>query len=151
MVKAYGSGALMAKCNIKSAFRLLPVPPDDFRLLGFQFDNMFFVYSALPMGCSISCAGFEHSFLEWALERRAGLKQVVHYLDDFLFCGASYSERGVYLVSCFQHLTAELGVSLAEEKTEGPSMVLTFLGIELDTESQCSRLPMVNSPPWCCV
>ena len=34
-----------------------------------------------------------------------------------------------------------LGVPLAQGKTEGPSQVMTFLGIELDTRTQMARLP----------
>ncbi|XP_060110755.1 vomeronasal type-2 receptor 26-like [Heteronotia binoei] len=45
------------------------------------------------------------------------------------------------LLQSFQDLALELGVPLAHKKTEGPSTVLTFLGIELDTCQQSSRLP----------
>ena len=41
----------------------------------------------------------------------------------------------------FRALAKELGLPLAEEKTEGPAMTLTFLGIELDSVHQTSRLP----------
>ena len=36
MVKKLGIGAKLAKMDIKSAFRLLPVYPGDFDLLGFK-------------------------------------------------------------------------------------------------------------------
>lgn len=35
----------------------------------------------------------------------------------------------------------ELGVPLAHDKTEDPSSLCTFLGVELDSEAACSRLP----------
>ena len=38
-------------------------------------------------------------------------------------------------------LCAELGVPLAEEKTVGPSTVITFLGIELDAIKFEARFP----------
>ena len=38
-------------------------------------------------------------------------------------------------------LCSELGVPLAEEKTVGPSTVITFLGIELDSVKFEARLP----------
>lgn len=65
-VRWYGQGALMAKADIESAFRLLPVHPDSFRLLGSQWNWEFYVDQCLPMGCSISCALFEQfsSFVE---------------------------------------------------------------------------------------
>lgn len=45
------------------------------------------------------------------------------------------------LLAEFQRLCYDLGVPLAEEKTKGSSTRLTFLGIELDTEAQTSRIP----------
>ena len=62
-----GAGAEMAKSDIKSAFRLLPVHDSDFELLGIHFNDKWYVDKALPMGCSISCSLFESfsTFLEW--------------------------------------------------------------------------------------
>ena len=82
-----GSLFELVKADFKLAFRLLPVHPADFELLGFQFG--FYMDKAMPMGCSVSCAAFEcfSSFLEWALKCRVRLSHVIHYLDDFLFCG----------------------------------------------------------------
>ena len=56
MVFDLGTGALMAKRDIKSAFRLLPIHPDDFNLLGVQIEGRIFVNKSLPFGCS--CALF---------------------------------------------------------------------------------------------
>ncbi|XP_072037394.1 uncharacterized protein [Amphiura filiformis] len=39
LVAGEGEGALMAKSDIKSAFRLLPISPGDFELLGFKFEG----------------------------------------------------------------------------------------------------------------
>lgn len=43
MAKAGGPRALIAKCDIKAAFRLLPVHTDDFKILGFQFERQFYM------------------------------------------------------------------------------------------------------------
>ena len=48
-----GRGAWLAKSVIRSAFRLLPVSPDDYELLGFSFEGSFYYDMCLPMGCSI--------------------------------------------------------------------------------------------------
>ncbi|KAJ1095702.1 hypothetical protein NDU88_000860 [Pleurodeles waltl] len=50
MLRELGPGALMAKSDIESAFRLLPVHPDDFNLLGFQFEGRFYFDKCMPMG-----------------------------------------------------------------------------------------------------
>ena len=84
-MRNYAVGADMAKCDTKSAFRLLPVHPADFSLLCFAFVGLFYTDGALPMGCLISCVPFEcfSSFMEWALRSKTGIEHVVHYLDDF--------------------------------------------------------------------
>ena len=69
-----------------------------------------------------------------------GLPYIVHYLDDYLFCGESRTVQCRCILQTFQDLARELGVPLAEEKTEGPCMTLTYLGVELDTIQQYSRL-----------
>ena len=93
---------------------------------------------AMPMGCSISCTAFEHFslFLEWMLKCRVGPCQVIHYLDDFLFCGKPGTAQCEHLVRMFRRITKEFGVPLADEKTKGPCTVITSLGIELDTIQQ---------------
>ena len=55
MIHKLGKNAKMAKCDIKSAFRLLRLSPGDFDLMGFKFENQFFFDKCLPMGASISC------------------------------------------------------------------------------------------------
>ena len=66
---------------------------------------------------------------------------ILHYLDDFLIIGPPPSN------TCLQHLNHlkqachTLGVPLTLEKVEGPSTVLTFLGILLDTHQMEVRSP----------
>lgn len=80
----------MAKCDIKSAFLLLPMHPKDFKLLRFCFEGQIYMERALLMGCFVSCAVFEafSSFLDWALGQWVRCGGIAHYLDNFLFVGA---------------------------------------------------------------
>ena len=48
----------MAKVEVESAFRIMPVSPADRPLLGFQWLGKFYMDAVLPMGCSSSCAIF---------------------------------------------------------------------------------------------
>ena len=41
-------------------------------------------------------------------------------------------------------MVSELGLPLAQEKTEGPATFLTFLGTELVTRQQTSKLPHIK-------
>ena len=53
---------------------------------------------------------------------------IVHYLDDYLFCGKCGTAQCNHIMQTFQDLTGELGVPLAEENTEGPCTKLIYLG-----------------------
>ena len=81
--------------------------------------------------------------LQWMLSQR-GIFNLLHYLDDFIFVAASIdqavSQKSI-LVDSFQYL----GVPLEPSKLEGPTTCLTFLGIQIDTESLLLRLPEEKS------
>lgn len=143
LVRRAGRGALLAKSDIESAFRLLPVHPDCFHLLGCYLDGHYYYDMCLPMGCSISCHYFElfSSFLEWVVRYETGSTAVTHYLDDFLFVGPADSQHCSFLLDTFRFFMARFGVPLSAEKTEGPVTTLSFLGIELYTVSMVFRLP----------
>ena len=53
-----GKGALLAKLDVKSAFRICPVRPEDWHLLGFMFEDMYFVDLCLPFGLRSSVNRF---------------------------------------------------------------------------------------------
>ena len=90
-----GPSALMAKSDIKSAFHLLPVHPDDFDLLGFNFKGSFYYDKCMPTCCSISCVTFERfsTFLEYCAHQVAATDNILHYLDDFFFVGRADSNE----------------------------------------------------------
>ena len=94
LVVEAGKDALLAKADIKSAFRLLPIHPDDFYLLGFH--NFHFVDKALPMVASCAPALFEtfSTFLEWVVKMRQGLIACVTM--QMIFCS---SGRQIWWVS----------------------------------------------------
>ena len=138
-----GRGCFLAKTDIQSAFRLLPVHPDSYHLLGFYFKGHYFFDTAMPMGLSISCQVFEtfSTALQWIAQTHFSIGDMLHILDDFLFISLTH-DLSKQSLATFQSLCDHLGVPLAKEKTEGPSQCLTFAGIELDTNCLEARLPM---------
>ena len=50
IIQALGNGALMAKLDLKAAYRSVPVHPDDRFLLGTRWGDSIFVDTALPFG-----------------------------------------------------------------------------------------------------
>ena len=88
-----GKGAYMAKTDVKNAFRIIPIKPDNQNLLGMKWEGQFYFDRCLPMGASSSCHIFEKfsSALEFIVKKQ-GISNVIHYLDDFLILNKSKSE-----------------------------------------------------------
>jgi len=137
-----GPGALLAKADIKSAYRLVPVHPEDRLLLGMQWKGEYFVDAMLPFGLRSAPKVFTAvaDALEWCVRRR-GVIGIDHYLDDFIIVAPPGSSRCQSYMSIFEEECAALGVTLAPEKKEGPATRLVFLGIEVDTVAGTLSLP----------
>ena len=96
------NGALMAKVDIKNAYRLLPVHPEDRLLLGMEWQGQVYVDTALPFGLRSVPKIFTAlaDLLEWIIRKR-GVDHVDHYLDDFIILGPandSSCRRGLDVV-----------------------------------------------------
>ncbi|XP_033730175.1 uncharacterized protein LOC117319492 [Pecten maximus] len=141
-IKQLGQGCFLAKTDIESAFRIVPIHPDDRKMLGLQWEGKLYFDKCLPMGLSESCKIFEElsTALEWVVASKFRSPGVVHVLDDFLFIARTKSECEAILNS-FQDMCSFIGIPLAPEKTFGPAQVLPFLGITLDSVNMEARLP----------
>ncbi len=87
IIKTMGPGCYMAKTDIQSAFRIIPIHPKDSNLLGMQWEGNYYFDRCLPMGLAISCSLFEKfsTALEWIARNVLLASAVIHVLDDFLF------------------------------------------------------------------
>lgn len=85
LVKQCGRGCYMAKTDLRNAFRLVPVSPQDYELLGFSWQGSNYFDRCLSMGGSSSCKIFEavSSALQLIAEHKFGCSNMVHILDDF--------------------------------------------------------------------
>jgi len=70
-----------------------------------------------------------------------GLHSIDHYLDDFILVGKKFSNDCSTLMNTFMDVCDELGVPIAENKTVGPSNIITFLGFIIDTVLMMVRIP----------
>ena len=143
MVQREGQGSYLFKVDIKSAFRLLPIHPDNFSLLGMEFQGKYYVDKCLPFGLSVSCALFEKfsSFLEWHIKDTTKSDELIHYLDDFCGCNSQHLKAKSILEQTLNAFDT-FGVPVADDKVEGPSTRIKFLGLEVDTEKMLVQLPM---------
>ena len=143
LVRHEGVGSYLVKIDIKSAFRLLPIHPEDFELLGMHYQGKYYIDKCLPFGLSVSCALFEKfsTFLEWCLKHYTGSDQIIHYLDDFAACDRRLQGAKSILDNSLD-LFSSLGVPIADNKIEGPSTSIKFLGLEVDTVAMMVKLPL---------
>ena len=136
---------MMAKLDLRDAYRMVPVHPVDRPLLGMRWKGSVFIDCALPFGLRSAPKIFSAlaDALIWIVHTK-GFPLSMHYLDDFLLLDPPNSQTCAAALVTTQQLCKELGVSVAEEKTEGPTTTLTFLGIELDSVKMQLRLPQVK-------
>ena len=137
-----GPQSLLAKIDIKSAFRLIPVHPADRHLLAMSWKGSLYIDMCLPFGLRSAPRLFNTlaDLLAWILKDR-GVTFILHYLDDFLTMGPPGSADCEHNLQLIKEICHFLGIPLALEKVEGPSPTLDFLGITLDTSRMEARLP----------
>ena len=135
-------GALLAKIDIESAYRLVPVHPLDRPLQAVEWGGALYVDPMLPFGLRSAPKIFNAlaDGLDWYLGH-LGVRFAFHYLDDFLVVGPPASPECAQALAVLNGTCAGLGIPIAEHKREGPTTCLTFLGIEVDTVSGQLRLP----------
>ena len=141
-----GLGCWLVKLDVEAAYKQVPVRPEDWCLLGFQWESKWYYERVLPFGLRSSCRLWEiyaaalHHFLAKSLSLPFD-RIVIHYVDDFLFV-VKVKHHAEEFRDAALRLCSMLGIPMAAGKTEGPVNSLTFLGIELDTVKMEARLPV---------
>lgn len=132
-------GWFMAKVDLQSAYRCVPLHPSQFKLTGLQWTftgtdkPQYFYDCCLPFGARKSPAIFHR--LTQAVKRmmvRKGFKSIVVYLDDFLVAGPTFQECLVAYNTLIK-LLRSLGFMISWTKVCDPCQRLTFLGVVIDT------------------
>ena len=138
----YGKGEVMAKIDIESAYRLIPVHPIDRPLQAMEWKGQIYIDPMLPFGLRSAPKLFNAvaDALEWHLKQR-GIQHVFHYLDDFIVVARPASSDCRKAIGILNEACAYLSVPIADHKRDGPTTCLTFLGIEVDTMAGQLRLP----------
>ena len=137
-----GQGALIAKADVKAAYRNVPVHPRDRWLLGMKWREETYVDGTLPFGLRSAPLIFTAlgDAVEW-IALRKGASWLRHYIDDFVMVGRAGTNECAEAVRALKETCQELGMPLDENKEEGPSEVLTFLGMEIDSINMEVTLP----------
>lgn len=142
-----GRGCFLAKTDVDSALRLIPLRPCDYQLFGMQWGGKFYCDKVLPFGLTSAPFLFNQlsEAVEWLLLNHCGISFVCHILDDFLVIEPP-SPIAPHNLAC-QHslssmlLSFNLGIPTAPHETQGHSTTLEFMGIVLDSDGMEARLP----------
>ena len=131
------------KTDLKSAFRILPGKPGNFWILIMQAEHpetgklYFFIDKCMPFGHSISCALFQKfsnalaHIVRFLVRHDIPSDPLTNYLDDFLFMALTKLLCN-NLLDTFLSMCQNIGVPVAEEKTEWADTIVVFLGVLLD-------------------
>jgi len=144
-VMELGSGALVAKADVRAAYRNVPVHPRDRWLLGMEWKGETYVDGTLPFGLRSAPLLFTAlgDAVEWIAQKR-GASWLRHYIDDFVMVGRPGTGECAEAMSALKETCKKLGMPLEPNKEEGPSEVITFLGLEIDSINMEVRLPQVK-------
>jgi hypothetical protein len=145
-VRMIKPGTFLAKLDLSSAYRSIPLHPDAFPLTGIQWtfsgdDKPTFMYDArLPFGAGMAWSIFQT--LSYSVVRMMARRNfhVVSYIDDFL-CVEDTEQRCFECHESLQELLSGLGYVVNKEKTESPNQVMSFLGVSIDCVERTLSLP----------
>ena len=132
----------MFKMDIKHAFRVLPIKPSQWFLMGFKWMGLYFIDFRLPFGLR-SSPGIFTRFADaicWILQNVYNLPYTIHYADDYFFVtlhqNSAVKDFNLALIAF-----KELGIPIANEKTIPPTTCLPFLGIIIDSSDLTMCVP----------
>nr|XP_055053787.1 uncharacterized protein LOC129438918 [Misgurnus anguillicaudatus] len=142
LIKNAGRGAWLAKVDITSAFKVMPIHPDWWHLFGVRWHEKYYFAVRLTFGCKSSPKIFDmlSEAICWILSNNYAIPYLIHLLDDFLIISPPDAIPAAHLITV-QNVFSKLGVPIAQEKTSGPDTSIEFLGINLDTIKFQASLP----------
>ena len=118
IINKLGPGTLLSKIDLKDAFRLIPVRPTDWNLLGIHWQQNYYIDTCLPFGLRSAPYLFNRfsSALHWILEHNYGVQHLLHYLDDFFTVGPADSDVCEHSLNAMLMLCNILNVPIKPSK-----------------------------------
>ena len=142
LIKSAGVGALMCKCDISDAFKLVPLKPQTWSMFGIKWKTLYYFYQRLVFGCRSSPKLFDQLSIAicWIAKHKYKIDNIIHLLDDFLTVEPATNE-GDRTMALLTMLFKKLNIPLSPKKTMGPLTKLEYLGIILDSVNMQAELP----------
>ena len=94
LIAKLGPGALLAKVDIESAYRLIPVHPQDRPLQAMRWEGQLYIDPMLPFGLHSDPKIFNAvaNALNWHLHQ-SEIPLIRHYMDDFIIIAPPHSSQ----------------------------------------------------------
>ena len=140
IVRKTPTSAFMFTVDIARAYRNFHSDPLDWPLLCERWGEEHFLDVSMPFGARASSCHMQRvaEFIMRIL-RREGMQGAM-YLDDIIIV-ASDEASATLQYERVRHLLAELGLPEAVDKTQPPSQVVTWLGIQIDAGNMVLSIP----------
>ena len=121
-----GKGSYMAKTDICSAFRNVPVHPKDWELLGMHWNGLYFFDTVLPFGLRSAPYIFNQlsDAIQWIAKTNYDIRHILHILDDFFLIEPPPRANCMTSLCKLLTLMTNLNVPIASSKTYAASTSL---------------------------
>ena len=134
-------GYYMAKIDLKAAYRSVGINPNHYPLTGLQWtfegdeNPSYLVDTRLMFGASQAVEIFHRisNAVVRMAQKRLPQAKIVNYLDDFLIIAPTYQECNLVMESLLD-LVQSLGFEVSWPKVVKPTTIITFLGIQINSE-----------------
>ena len=138
-----GRDSFLCKLDIKHAYRLLPVRPDQWHHLCYHWEGQYYVDLVLPFGMRSSGAIFNQfaSLVRWILTNQYHIPRIINYSDDFFAVLSKTFNIAKSELDTIIRAFKDLGIPLAEGKIEGPVTLLIYLGIIINSRHMTIEVP----------
>ena len=143
LINKLGKGTLMCKLDIKHAYRLLPVRPDQWHHLCYFWEGNYYVDLVLPFGLRSSGSIFNlfAKLVRWIVQHHYNIQNIINYSDDFFAALSKDMHTARQQLQTIIAAFHDLNIPLAEDKIEGPSTIITYLGIIINSLLMTIEIP----------
>ena len=132
--------ALIYKVDISCAFRQIKIDPTDIDLLGFKFQDQYFIDRSVSFGYRNGSQIFQRctDAVRFTMQQH-GFPHLFNYIDDLIYTGlpANIHNSFQFLLNLIQ----ELGLEISQKKLVPPSTSVVCLGIHIDTINRTLSIP----------
>ena len=132
LIRKLGKGCLMYKVDLSRAYRQLRSDPMDWPLLGIEWDQQFYMDTAVPFGLrhgASACQRTTEAVVAVAADRHEA--EAYPYIDDT--AGAAVPSQAEAHFHGLLDTMEDLGLDAAPHKSQPPSVVMTWVGVTFNS------------------